>query len=62
MPNDPKNENEEISFDKNKKGMPDEKDGLKEDKNSKELYSKYKNFKWKEPEKLKNGPLGDESR
>ena len=63
MSSENKIENEEISFDKNtKKRMPEEKDALKGYKDSKELYSKYKNFKWKDPEKLKNGPLGDESR
>ena len=51
-----------LSFDKNKDIK--EKDKIKEHttKNSKELYSEYKNFKWKDPDKLKNGPLGDESR
>ena len=58
-----KNENNDISFEKNgKKLMTDEKDALKQKKDTKELYAEYKNFKWKEPDKLKNGPLGDESR
>ena len=37
-----------------------EKEGLKPNKI--DLYERYKTFKWKEPEKLKNGPYGDESR
>ena len=50
----------EISFEKKN---PTEKDALKEQKkDSKDLYSKYKNYKWEDPEKLKNGPLGDEAR
>ena len=61
------NENDqEISFEKNKKkDLAEEKDALKgkkEDKEIREVYAKYKNFKWKDPEQLKNGPLGDESR
>ena len=53
----------DISFEKNeKKEVPSEKDALKGEKNSKDLYSNYKKYKWKEPDKLKNGPLGDESR
>ena len=58
-----KNPNNDISFEKNdKKKIPEEKDILKGTKDTKELYAEYKNFKWKEPDKLKNGPLGDESR
>ena len=38
---------------------PNEKDGLK---NQNPLYERYKNYKWKDPEKLRNGPYGDESR
>lgn len=54
----------EISFDKKEKvkEIPEEKTKLKEGKNSRDAYSKYKEYKWKDPEKLKNGPLGDESR
>ena len=60
-----KNQNNEISFEKREekvKNNPEENTRLKEEKNPKDLYSRYKDFKWKEPEKLKNGPLGDESR
>lgn len=60
------NINNEISFDKKAKDLktafPEEKDALKAAGNNKELYAKYKSFKWKDPEKLKNGPLGDETR
>ena len=54
-------ENDQISFDKNRR-LAEEKDALKDDKNTREAYKEYKNYRWKEPEKLKNGPLGDESR
>ena len=54
-----KNENN-ISFEKDRTTSPNEKDGLKTNKN--DLYEQYKNYKWREPEKLKNGPYGDESR
>ena len=37
-----------------------EKEGLKPNKI--DLYERYKTYKWKEPEKLKNGPYGDENR
>ena len=60
---DKNNAKNDISFEKNeKKQIPEEKDALKGKKDTKELYAEYKNFKWKEPEKLKNGPIGDESR
>ena len=59
-----KNKDNDISFEKKEKPkeIPEEKTKLKEEKNSKDLYSKYKDFKWKDPDKLRNGPLGDESR
>ena len=62
MSTDAKKDIDEISFEKKRK--IGEKEALKETKtkDSKELYSEYKNFKWKEPEKLKNVPLGDENR
>ena len=44
-----------MSFEK-----PNEKDELKGNKI--DLYEQYKKYKWKEPEKLRNGPFGDESR
>ena len=49
-----------ISFEIQNSASPNEKDGLKEDKI--DLYEQYKKYKWKEPEKLRNGPFGDESR
>ena len=53
----------DISFEKNqKKPSVDEKAALKQEKNPKDLYSQYNNFKWKEPDKIKNGPISDESR
>ena len=53
-----KNQNN-ISFEKEKTTYPNEKDGLKYNNI---FYDKYKNYKWKDPEKLRNGPYGDESR
>ena len=49
-----------ISFEIQNSASPNEKDGLKENKI--DLYEQYKKYKWKEPEKLRNGPFGDESR
>lgn len=51
-----------ISFERDKTVSQNEKDGLKSNKN--DLYERYRNYKWKEPEKLKlkNYPYGDESR
>ena len=52
------NKDDNISFENNI--SPNEKDGLKD--NNRDLYAKYKNYKWKNPEKLRNGPYGDENR
>ena len=54
-------EDENISFSKNKNAMTDEKSSLKKE-DPKDLNYEYKNFKWKDPEKLKNGPISDENR
>ena len=58
MTDEDKNENN-ISYEKEKTTYPNEKDGLKYNNI---FYDKYKNYKWKDPEKLRNGPYGDESR
>ena len=47
------------SFENERSTKPNEKDGLSS-RNS--LNERYKNFKWKDIDKLKNGPYGDESR
>ena len=47
------------SLDGERSTNPNEKEGLK---HQNPLYERYKNYKWKDPEKLRNGPYGDESR
>jgi hypothetical protein len=59
--NEKEKEDNDISFSKNKAVMPDEKSALKKD-DPNDLNYRYKNFKWKDPEKLKNGPISDENR
>ena len=54
-------DNANLSYEKVRSTNPNEKDGLIYD-NKNDLYSDYKNFKWAETEKLRNGPFGDESR
>ena len=58
MTDENKNENI-IAYDKEKTTFPSEKDGLKYNNI---FYDKYNSYKWKDPEKLRNGPYGDESR
>ena len=56
------NNDQDFSYNNRNFKPPDEKDGFTENKSYNNLYDKYRNYKWKEPEKLRNGPYGDESR
>ena len=51
--------NNNNSLEKEGITYPPEKDIIK---SPNDLYSDYKNYKWKDPDKLRNGPYGDENR
>ena len=51
--------NNNNSLEKEGITYPSEKDIIK---SPNDLYSDYKNYKWKDPDKLRNGPYGDENR